>query len=786
MKNKLSFIALLLILSFTSKVAKADYISKAVTGNYENSNVWNPRNWGTPNPSGTSSPDDKIVIVANADITRNGNLSPVQVDAFGKFTVLGNVTINSWSGIVVKSGGEVHIYGNLSGSSGITVEKNGVLIVHGNLASTGSSVSISGNLIVKGNFSTGSSTQINNDGKLVVGGDFAHSGGGMSGASDSKLYILNPDANVTGPGNWGPIHSGDFGNLDDFIENESENPILWDIVEDVLPEYVGPSVNIWTGAQDSDWFNPDNWSKGQVPDEDSKIKVEAGASNKLNIYPNEDKSITKISSIEVSTGGEILVHPGSKLTVYDKLEIKSDGALKLISKYGSSGVASLIIDGEIIGNVDVEITLPANAWYYLSTPAINPMSNYYGSDVNNAYVYDYKNNQWTQNYDFSIAEGGLAYFESADNEEITISYSSELNNQDYKKEFESKGYYLFGNPYSSSINWDNLEKEKISSTMWYRTHIGEELAFVTYNSNAPGYASHTILPDGMSNSDDLKLIPPYQGVWVYTKTATKAEPASINITKDARAHSAEKTILKSSSLNKKADIIRVIAENNKSRDGAVIYFSENATDSGDDAGDSPKYFNSSVNIPEIYTRAGNNSLAINGLAPFEGECQMQLSVRNRTDDEVELTFDLSNYNEDDNIVLHDNYLDKKVNLRTKNQYTYKPFSLGDDHNRFSILFNPEDYEDYEDYDNIPTDIINQVDNKYIDIVVNEDNIVVLVDNKLLEKEIAKIEIFSIEGIKLNEIKTKTNITNVNLPNEKGAYIIVVNASNERKVIKVLN
>src|SRR5690606_29228676 len=129
-----------------------------------------------------------------------------------------------------------------------------------------------------------------------------------------------------------------------------------------------------------------------------------------------------------------------------------------------------------------------------------------------------------------------------------------------------------------------------------------------------------------------------------------------------------------------------------SRDGAVIYFSENATD-GFDPGDSPKYFNSSARIPEVYTRSAGEILAINGLSPFEGSLDLPLSVRNRVEGPVDLNFDLSLYRSDDVILLYDTYLDAEINLRKVQKYRYEPIGLGDNHNRFVIRFNPEGYEE---------------------------------------------------------------------------------------------
>ena len=775
MNNKLSFITLLIIAIFSSTIAKADYVSKAVVGSYEDSNVWS-----VGNPSGTSAPNQKMTIVAGAEITRNGDFAPVDIDYFGKFIVKGNYTNSKWSGLVVKSGGVLIVEGNLSGSAGVKVENGGTLIVHGNFTSSGSDVFIYGSLVVKGSFTTGPNTQINYTGKLVVGGDFTHTGGGFEGTSNNNFYLLNPDANITGPGNWGPLYYGQFGELDDFIENESDNPGLWDLVEDVMPEFVGSPFYEWIGGDGNDWFNPNNWNKNKVPDKDSKVVITS--ESEVEVFPKEDNLPIEIYSIDVKGNATISMMPGSKMTVRDDINIDADGHFVLNNRFGGDGLVSLITEGNVNGDFDIKVTLPTNSWYYLSSPAKDPDKNYLGSALGGAYVYGYNNNKWVKDAEFNVADGGLVYFEAFDSSvtEIEIEYSGKINNGNPKIEYTSKGYYLFGNPYPSSIDWRNISKERIYSSIWYRTRISKELVFVTYNPEAPEGANAAVLPDDMDNMLDLALIPPYQSVWVYTKTASVQAPASLDIDKSNRVHSADKSILKSSS-REKADIIRITSNNGVSRDGAVIYFDENSTLSGDDSGDSYKYFNGSENIPEIFTRAGKTALSINGMPTFDGTNEVPLSVRNRVDGEVELKFDFSYYRSDDLIVLHDIYLDKKVNLRRVKSYKYQPLSLGDDHDRFVILFNPEDYQDDE--------VSTQIDNdstENIDVYYDGENLNVLINNSYINLDFASVDIYNIDGVKLAEYQLKEGSATIKLPTIHNVFIVKVNTVGGSLVKKIIS
>ena len=124
-----------------SAFAGWNYISKNVTGNFEDSEIWEETI-----PPVDGNVDRKMTI--NGTITRNGDLNPVTVEVNDSFLVAGNYANNRWSGLIINNGAYVEIFGDLSGSAGISVAKDATLIVHGNLSSTGSSLKVNGNVIV--------------------------------------------------------------------------------------------------------------------------------------------------------------------------------------------------------------------------------------------------------------------------------------------------------------------------------------------------------------------------------------------------------------------------------------------------------------------------------------------------------------------------------------------------------------------------------------------------------------------------------------------------------------
>lgn len=556
----------------------------------------------------------------------------------------------------------------------------------------------------------------------------------------------------------------------------------------------------WKGLNSTNWFDPSNWYGGQVPSAATPVLITTVDIVQPTYWPVIDGSsgaLAQVNNLIIESGTTLTLEMGGRLTVNG--DLTNSGEFVLKNTYGPDGLTSLITHGVVVGEAKVEFTLPSNKWYYLSSPMQEVNYNHFGAEHSNARVNIYRN-KWIQyaggatSPQFQGLEGASTYFETTTPEEVLFSYTGELNTAPVSRELKARGYYLFGNPYPAAINWqdENWERERVFGTVWYRTRVNNEMGFVTYNRFAVPGARVAMYPDGaeIGNEDALALIPPYQSVWVYSRTASAASPVTLTVTPDQRVHGAlgatgfEGGMLKSSKVKAKpqADIVRIVVQNSSSRDGTVIYFSGNATDEFDD-GDSPKYFNGSPNIPEVYTRSAGQNLAINGLAPFEGAMDLPISVRNRVEGEVTMKFDLSKYYTNDIIVLHDRYLDTKVNLRKNNEYTYEPTNLGDDHERFVIQFNPTDYK--ADVSVSIFDEINEEGSSKINIVGMNGRAIVSISRDLLADGAGLIEVYSIEGVKLDESEARTNKTFLVLPDQAGVYVVVVSASGERKVKKLM-
>ena len=363
----------------------------------------------------------------------------------------------------------------------------------------------------------------------------------------------------------------------------------------------------------------------------------------------------------------------------------------------------------------------------------------------------------------------------------TLDYYGVLNNEPISRTYDKAGFYLFGNPYTSSIDWEaaqGWERPNIDGTIWYRTRINKAMAFVTYNREAAEGAKVTIYPDGMTDSDEkrLALIPPMQSVWIKANA-----PTTLTVDNRIRQHDTKELMLKSSSVASNADVIRITAENQYSRDVAVLYFWEKSHDTLD-RGDSEKQFNEGDLVPEVYTLVEGKALAINGLSSLNSNStSIPISVKNQIAGEVTLSFDLSKFSREYALYLEDKVTGNHSNLLLDNNYTYIVTKTGAVNDRF-VLHLHKITTGIEDV------ILDQGDDasKLISIRSLSDKVLVSVSAELVQTEHGVIEVYAIDGRKISEIPAVSSRTFLILPQEKGVYIVRAIFGKHIKSERVIN
>ncbi len=540
---------------------------------------------------------------------------------------------------------------------------------------------------------------------------------------------------------------------------------------------VNSNFALWTGAVNSSWDNLANWHNGNAPAANIPVSIRGNASH----MPVINNQLVVLGNLTINPGAVLTLNPGGKLTINATLQ--NNGELVFVNQTGTNGLSSLINNGSITGSAlsRVKLTLPGNQWFYLSSPFESPVLGRFNNTEAGATVHVYRNNQWYSTSSslptipLNPLEGILVKYAS---NPYLLEYTGQLNNGLISQEYATGGWKLFGNPYPSFIDWqqnDGWSRPNIDGTMWYRTLDDGIMKFITYNRNAAPGSRSAYYPGSLAGEAaeaELSLIPPLQSVWIKANG-----PTILSVNNAVRKHGVTESYLKSSSAQAPADIIRIIASNKYTRDGAVIYFHQQS-DNGLDAGDSEKRFNDSNLVPEVYTRVQNSVLAINSQIGLDNTSrEISLSVRNRVNDDVTLSFNLEKFNHTYSVHLEDKLTNQWINLLATPDYTYTPSVLGDVHNRFALHINyvPTSADNNDDLDSLlPVVVYN-----------SGGDAIVLIESSLVLGAPAKIEIYTIEGHKVEEITTNKSENRVRLPGNSSVFIIKVIAGDVVVTKKVL-
>ncbi|MEI6554944.1 MAG: T9SS type A sorting domain-containing protein [Paludibacter sp.] len=390
-----------------------------------------------------------------------------------------------------------------------------------------------------------------------------------------------------------------------------------------------------------------------------------------------------IPNLTIGTGSSLTVNVGKQLTV--STSMSNGGTLNLLSD--ATGTATIITPGTISGSgtASVQQYLTTGRNWYISSPVSEATSNVFSASSGNPlYWYDEAHGTsapWATITNTStllnVMQGYVANIASS----RVVTFSGALNNGDksitvYRTVGQTKeGFNLVGNPYPSYLDWSNITKTNLMTTLWYRTKsAANAYVFDTYN------ASGSI---GTSNGATTvtNLIPPMQAFWVRVNPGQTS--GTLAVTNAQRAH----TDISSNTFKAKASIsaqsvLRLEVSNGVNSDQALVNFNSNASN-GLDTYDSPKMTNASASIPEIYTLAEGEQVAINGVNDLS-----ELALGFTTGEAGNFTIKASqfaNFASGTQIILRDNLLNFEQDL-TLADYNFYSDVTANNETRFTVLF----------------------------------------------------------------------------------------------------
>ncbi len=335
-----------------------------------------------------------------------------------------------------------------------------------------------------------------------------------------------------------------------------------------------------------------------------------GGGNTLNVV---------CQNLTVNPGSKAVLHAGKKLNVLG--DLTNNGTITIGADENEQ--STLKITGAVSGsgtfNVETHVTSGRN--WYLSSPVSGAKSSVFNAAANSISWYDESKGSTTPWTDITDNTTNLVpfrgYIATVPTDGNVTFTGGTLNNSTetitlYRTAGQAKeGFNLVGNPFPAYYDFGSSTKTHIQPSFWYRAKNAGNTAYVFDT-----YSVTNGLGTSLSSKSVTTNIPPMQAFWVRVDNGFSS--GTITFDKQYINHKDVTNNRRRAKEATNAKFVRLQVSNGTNFDEAIVVFNPLASD-GYDAYDSPKMSNGSTKIPEIFTKAGNEVVAINGMKTFDSE-----------------------------------------------------------------------------------------------------------------------------------------------------------------------
>ena len=532
----------------------------------------------------------------------------------------------------------------------------------------------------------------------------------------AAVDLLRPNYQTKGSGNWGDASTWQYYNeTNSNYEDASLSP---DFYDNEIAIKDGHTVTVTADV------------------EVNQVMVEDGAT--VNIASGKEMTLHLHGSNGMTVTG--------KVTVDGTLTVDSGSPLIITSDASSQG--SLINNGTVTGDLDVQCFTTNGTWHGISAPVENQTAtSLYQGGSPDVWIKSYNELDNTYSYISDIntnledMKGWMVWIGGS--EDITFDFDGAVrtgtvgtaDNVVRSTAGSDYGYNFVGNPYTSAIDWD-------AASGWIKTNVND----ATYLYNNGTWDTYV---NEVGTNDGTQYIAMNQGFFVQVSDGNVT--GTLQMTSEVCVHN--DVSFKKDSKNFEQEIIRLQVSDDNLVDEMVIRITEDATEGWDGNLDAHKLFSFNEYYPQIYSTA-NGFMSINSL-PEDIEI-VPLDIVGK--DGNQMTISATEFGDYDHILLYDEYLEEITDL-TKNDY---PFSyLQEITDRFFLSFMITDIE--EESIITPRNFYAYTQNKEIKIVLENSNYTHISIYNLLGQEV---------------ITTSANSTKLSFAIDKTGYYIVVVSNNE--------
>jgi len=246
---------------------------------------------------------------------------------------------------------------------------------------------------------------------------------------------------------------------------------------------LGQTYNVWTGAVDTDWHTAGNWDLGTVPVATDFVEIY----NETNAPVISSSTTVVIAELYIDSGGRrdggsLTINSGSSLTITG--DYINDFEC-IINSDSASSAGSLVVNGDVIGDLTYNRHVPGGAWYLISAPVGDQNSQSWVADnpglfltsaSNNVAIANYQNSGWEYTsgvFGFNVS-GGVGASVRLQSSGV-IPMTGTMQGATVIRSLVSSGDYfnLLGNPYPSYMNSGTFLEDNTTQlseeTIWIRT-----------------------------------------------------------------------------------------------------------------------------------------------------------------------------------------------------------------------------------------------------------------------------------------------------------------------------
>ena len=482
----------------------------------------------------------------------------------------------------------------------------------------------------------------------------------------------------------------------------------------------------WDGSEGTAWNTAANWDGNVVPTESYTVTIPGSLSN----YP-------MVASGVGASCNDLIIESGGSLTI-------------------NSG-GSLITNGTLTNNGTMQIsrTLTESQWHMVSVPVEGITANTFLGDY--LQTWDEANGMWVNISDPLTAlntKQGYSLWATPGKSDHTYTFTGTLltGNQSTPITYHAvsgndfDGANLLGNPYPSSIDWDQLQATYGSNYIWDGT------AYKAYSSQI-GY--------------DLgyRYIPPLQAFFIIAGSS-----GNFDLTNAARTHSGAANFYKSGGEKTFENGIVLAASNGTYTDEWCLVFNPEASEDFELPLDAWKLRSSTPGLSQLWsvTTEGNLSIDIRPQAQT-----IQLGFAN--DQAGIYTIGISQIADVSSAMLEDTKTNTLHNLQTKPcEFAWDP--VMDDEKRFKLHLNAVGIEE------------SQTSESNLQIYAANGQIFVKNGNDLETDGRTSIQYVTVSDVMGRVVLQKeisgNGIISVPANLQTGVYLVTVQSGKEIKTVKV--